>query len=56
MLGRKFKREECFYRLATVLNYFKRYLNRVDRSMYYMFYEEKSFLPLEETLIINIAE
>lgn len=54
-MGRKHNKQEYFYRLATVLIYFKKYLNRVDRSMYYMFYDEKSFIPLEETFIINIA-
>lgn len=44
-----------FYRIAVARMFVNCYLNRVDRSNFFLFYEEPEFQNMEKTIINALA-
>lgn len=44
-----------FWELVQTAYFLQKYLNRVDRSFYYSFYEEKEYVDLEEMQMMGFA-
>ncbi len=49
------KKTEKFYRIAIAKMFTSCYLNKVDRSIFFLFYEEPEFQNIEKTTINALA-
>lgn len=51
----KANRSETFFRVAVAKHFVSSYLNRVDRSIFFLFYEETEFQAIERQSINTMA-